>query len=162
MRWTGLMVRPVTGSEMAAAKLSTPICMFAIPLSFLVLICAVGILSSVPYSRRTIFSTMCVKRITFGLQRPSYLDIKIDALAACKDSTNWKSDDVMCIARHRAICRHVFYCGRPDLWRLISQSLRTKRIPLFRELSLALSTLRPRQSPRPPLNARPCRVFREA
>src|SRR5271169_4852235 len=31
MRWTGLIVRPVAGSEMAAAKLSTPICMFATP-----------------------------------------------------------------------------------------------------------------------------------
>src|SRR5579863_5206255 len=31
MRSTGLRVRPVAGSEIAAAKLSTPICMFAIP-----------------------------------------------------------------------------------------------------------------------------------
>src|SRR6267154_2440974 len=30
-RSTGLIVRPVAGSEMAAAKLSTPICIFATP-----------------------------------------------------------------------------------------------------------------------------------
>src|SRR5580700_10216762 len=31
IRWTGLIVRPVAGSEMTAPKLSTPICMFVTP-----------------------------------------------------------------------------------------------------------------------------------
>jgi hypothetical protein len=31
MRWTGLRVTPVAGSEMTAPKLSTPICIFVTP-----------------------------------------------------------------------------------------------------------------------------------
>ena len=39
----------------------------------------VAVLSSVAYSRRIILSPPCVKRIVFGPQRATYLDIKIDA-----------------------------------------------------------------------------------
>src|SRR4029077_8549034 len=39
---------------------------------------------------------------------------------------------------------------------------RTVRMPFFREFLLTLSVHRPRQSLRPPLNARPCRAFRAA
>ena len=39
---------------------------------------------------------------------------------------------------------------------------RTVRMPFFTEFLLTLSVLRPMQSLRPPLNARPCRAFHAA
>jgi hypothetical protein len=42
---------------------------------------------------------------------------------------------------------------------LTSENPRTVRTSLFREFLLTLSALHPRQSLRPPLNARPCRAF---
>jgi hypothetical protein len=45
---------------------------------------------------------------------------------------------------------------------LTSENPRTVRASLFKEFLLMLSALHPRQSLRPPLNARPCRAFHAA
>src|SRR5579863_9620764 len=62
-------------------------------------------LSSVAYSRRNIVSPPWIKRFVFGLQRTTYLDIKIDVLPPCKDSTNQRRDELVRITRHGVIKR---------------------------------------------------------